>query len=89
MARRKTYDRNTDLDHIREDIDSLRHNVVALSKTMRHEMADKASSRIGEWEQKGREALETVEEDVRQKPMQSVLIAFGAGLLLSALMRGH
>ncbi len=88
MPKRKSTETHHDeIQHIREDIDSLKNNVVALTKTVQHEVADSAMSRFEKVKKSSRDVVNEIEKDVKQKPLQSLATAFGAGLVLSALMR--
>ena len=88
MTKRKSDITHQDeIRHIKEDIDSLKSNVVALTKTVRHEVADTASDRLDRVKKRGRVAMNTLEKDIKSHPVQSVATAFGAGIILSALLR--
>ncbi len=87
MPKRKTTDHHEEIENIREDIDSLKSNVVALTKTVKHEVADTTATRLERIRKRGKETMGRVEKDVKAKPMQSLAMAFGAGLVLSTLMR--
>ena len=76
-----------EIAHIREDLDSLRHNVVALSSSLQHDVKETALGRLEKVRTRSNQALEAAEENVREHPARSVLTAFGVGLVLSALMR--
>lgn len=85
--RRNEYDHNNELEHIREDIDSLKNNVVALTKSVQHEVADAAATRLAHIKSRGEETVKVLEKDIKNRPIQSILTAFGAGIILSMLMR--
>lgn len=85
-----------EIEEIKQDIDSLKSNVVELTKHMKSEGKVQAS-RIGEVAMQQLEELKKsaqleylkAEKAVKAKPGQSIAIAFGAGLLASFLLRRH
>ncbi len=88
---KNTYPEITD---IREDLDSLRSNVVELTKHLTkdggnqtRELQKLLQTRLNTMKEKGREQLKTAERRIKAKPVQSIAMAFAAGLVLSALMR--
>ena len=88
---KKEYD---EIDHIKEDLNSLRNNVVELTKHLQQngsaradDIRKKASERLTEISTMGRRRLKDAEKQIKAKPAQSVAVAFVAGALLSALMR--
>jgi len=50
-------------------------------------LKDKAQENITNLQDYSKDQLAVVEKEIRAKPAQSVAIAFGAGILLSALFR--
>ncbi|NCT41476.1 MAG: hypothetical protein GW778_07445 [Alphaproteobacteria bacterium] len=85
-----------ELNEIRQDIDSLKDNVVALTKHVQKdgvnqvdEISDIAKTRLAEIQQKGQKEILKVEKQVKAKPAQSVAIAFAGGLIASLLLRGR
>lgn len=89
-ARQKyTANNNKELSHIREDLESLRQNMVSLTHSVRQDVKDSALTRWDHLREQGEHTVERMEGHVREHPAQSLLTAFGAGLLLSALMRGR
>lgn len=90
MARTKQRSNNEqELTHIREDLDSLRENVISLGRSIRHDVKESALTRWGRVRDQSERSLERVEERVREHPTRSMLTAFGAGLILSTLMRSR
>lgn len=87
---KKSYD---EIDDIKEDLSSLKSNIVALTKTIQDdgkkramEMNGRARDQVKIVQDRGQERLDGLDEKVREKPTQSLLMAFGAGLALSLLM---
>lgn len=86
-----------EIEEIRNDIDSLKDNVVELSKHLQSEgknqafkLGDIAMERLSDLKKSASFEYQRAEKAVKQKPGQSVAIAFAAGLLASALFRrGH
>lgn len=83
-----------EIDDIKSDLDSLRSNVVQLTRHLKHdglETAANVKERLKEGLEdlrvKGEESLHRAEDKVRENPRNSVLLAFGAGVLASMLLR--
>ena len=88
---KKTY---PEIDDIREDLDSLRSNVVELTKHVKKdgkqqtkEMAKTISSRLSKLQKKGEEQYHRLENGVKENPGQAVAIAVAAGFLTSMLLK--
>jgi ElaB/YqjD/DUF883 family membrane-anchored ribosome-binding protein len=87
-----------DIEELRASMEKLTKDVGALSRSLADELKARASRtaasaresaeaiahEIGE---KGRESTESIERTVRERPFQSLLVAFGAGLLLAQVLR--
>lgn len=83
-----------EVDDIRQDLNSLKENVFALTKHMKSDGSAKtavlksvAKDNIEELQNYGQTQLKNVEKKVKTKPMQSIAIAFAGGLLASFLLR--
>lgn len=83
-----------EIDDIREDIDSLKYNVVELTKHIKadgqetlEEAKETASEKLKRLSDSGKRQLKNMEGRVKEKPAQSMAIAFAAGLALSAMMK--
>lgn len=83
-----------ELEDIKQDLDSLRSNVVQLTRHLKHDGAAKAADvkerlkdGMGELRAKSEERLHDLEEKVRENPRNSILLAFGAGVLANILLR--
>ena len=81
-----------DMDAIRKDIESLRGNIEDLTRHMKNEGAarmenvkDRVNDTISSYKETGMEKLESVERQVKEKPAQSMAIAFAAGMFASFL----
>ncbi|PJB69056.1 MAG: hypothetical protein CO093_11435 [Alphaproteobacteria bacterium CG_4_9_14_3_um_filter_47_13] len=82
-------DHQKELENIREDIDSLKNNVFALTKSVQHDVVDSAIVGFDKMKHKGQKALHELEKDIKEKPLQNLLIALGTGFALGALTRKH
>jgi hypothetical protein len=80
-------DHHKELENLRKDITSLKHNVIALSRSLKDEVAFEATHGVEVVREKSLESLDNVGEVVRQRPGQTLFMAFTAGLLTSALMK--
>jgi hypothetical protein len=86
-TRKELHHASDEIQHIKEDLDSLRSNVVALTRAVRSDVTAEAITSIGLIKEVGRQGIEHVEEQIRVRPAQSLLAAFTAGLALSFLAR--
>lgn len=67
--------------------DEKRHEVTAdMAHKIAHEL-DRCRERAGHIKKAGQAGIDEVEEQVRQNPLASVLIAFGVGWVISCLFR--
>lgn len=85
-----------ELQDIRDDLESLKSNVVELTKHLTNDgsdyaqlMAKKAKKRLHEAQDLSRDELYRLEDTVRTHPTQSVAMAFLAGALASLLLRSR
>lgn len=83
-----------DADNIRDDIRALRDDVTTLisdasdvAKAGARKGIEKGKEAAAEAQDKLEDSLATVEQRVRQNPLTAIGIAFGVGVLLSALTR--
>ncbi len=84
----------TDIGDIRKDIDSLKSSMVSLSRHLQRGGKAKADEVRGALSDgletilgKGDASLLKVEEQVRENPRRSIVIAFMAGFALNFLLR--
>ncbi|MGP1394869.1 MAG: DUF883 family protein [Inquilinaceae bacterium] len=86
-----------ELDALRGDMEKLRGDIGSLTKTLRATAEQKASSMAAaakrnvdelksEAEVKLREGTRAVESHIEERPLSSVLIAFGVGVVIGKLM---
>ncbi len=90
MAKEKT--NYPEIDDIREDLESLKHNVVDLSKQIKNdglaqtqELKKAALKQVDHLKDASGKQLKNVETHVKEKPAQSLAMAFAAGLVASFL----
>lgn len=83
----------SEVDNIKQDIDSLKSDTIELAKHIKEDSAAKtaeikemATERVQTMAEQGKERLKDVESKVKKKPLQSLAIAFAAGLAFSVLM---
>ena len=75
-----------DIAALRDDLKILTSDVASLAKekrdTMRADIGAKADKAI----ESGRQAAENMQDAVRERPMTSVFVAFGIGILIGHLL---
>lgn len=88
----KTFNAYPEVEEIRHDLESLKTNVVELTRHVQANGADKAMAltkkarkRLAELQVQGKEHLKNVEKHVHDEPAKSLAIAFAAGLVASIL----
>ena len=84
----------SELEDIREDLDSLKVNVVELTKHIKkngqqhtQDLKNVLHDRLETLQTSGREQYKNMEKHVKTKPVQSMAAAFVAGLAISMLMK--
>lgn len=82
-----------EIDEIRQDLDSLKNNVIELTRHLQengaeqfHELGTLAQKKMASLRKTGEREMKKIEEQVQAHPGQSVAVAFAAGLILSALL---
>lgn len=87
-----------DIAELRASLDKLSKDVASISQSLAQDLKaratgtaddlrDRARAVAGDISAKGKESAEALENTVRERPLQSLLIAFGVGLLLAHLLR--
>ena len=71
---------NSEINDLKKDIDSLRNNVVALTKTIADEVAHEANHSVEVIREKSADTVKSMEDTVKARPGRSVLFAFLGGL---------
>ncbi len=89
----KTNKNYPEIDNIRDDLDSLKSNTVELAKHVRddaaeqtHEMRKNAAVKLEHLVEAGKGSLSKFEEHAREKPLQTLAVAFIAGIAASILL---
>lgn len=86
-----------DIEELKAALADLRRDAKKAAESREHRFTEAAREKLGDIEEgatdfakraadRGRRSAEAVENTVREKPLQSLLIAFGAGLLLAKLL---
>lgn len=82
-----------EIDDIRSDLDSLKDNVVELTRHIKADGANEvqalaklAKKRVSKIQTAGKRELHKIEDSIQTHPMQSVAIALAAGAVLSFFM---
>jgi len=86
-----------EIQHIKEDISSLRSNVIALTRHLKDNGEQQLNEKLDDLEARAEErlinmktnyhkGLKRLEDQVKDKPGQSLTMAFCSGLLLSMLL---
>jgi ElaB/YqjD/DUF883 family membrane-anchored ribosome-binding protein len=75
-----------DLAALRDDVKNLSASIAALARQKTGEAKDELSYRTDQALETGRQAAETVQDAVKERPMTSVCIAFGIGVMIGHLL---
>jgi ElaB/YqjD/DUF883 family membrane-anchored ribosome-binding protein len=85
-----------EIDELKEDLAALKKHMSELTASLKRDGIDeaekigaKAKEKLGELKDHGSQGIEKIEDRVREKPGQSIAIAFAAGFLASMLMRNR
>lgn len=83
----------SEVDNIKEDINSLKANTIELGRHVKEEgvakteeLKEVAVDQMHNLAEKSKDQLKNVEGKVKEKPLQSIAVAFAAGLAFSILM---
>ncbi|MGQ0527374.1 MAG: DUF883 family protein [Alphaproteobacteria bacterium] len=89
-------ERFPEIKDIKNDLESLKTNVVGLGKNVQEngadltaELKEKVQQRISKLQEKGKGELHRMEDRVKDKPAKSMAVAFFAGLVASWLFGGR
>ena len=92
----KTKQTYPEIQDIRADLDSLKNNVIELTKHIKENGAAQTDhlkhnieQQITDLQRAGANQVKNVEKRVKQKPAQSLMTAFAVGLVASYLLRGR
>ena len=92
-----TQDNTQEIDAVKADIKKLREDIVALSESVRENLNDDANRIAGDARDaaertataardKVREGVDSVGRQVEERPVASLAVAFGIGLLIGKLL---
>src|SRR5262245_48599283 len=76
-----------DLMAIRTDLKGLGRDLASAAKASADAAKDRVRSAVEAAASKGEEAAKKIHHAIEEKPLTSVLVAFGTGLLLGAILR--
>lgn len=96
-AEQEMKDVRNDLHQLREDLDAIRHDLARLSqasvdvgKEKVHRARERAEEKLEDAyarvRHEGERAFDTVQQTVEERPITSLLTAFGVGMLMGKLM---
>ena len=92
----KSAENYPEIDELRKDLAALKKHMSELTDSVKRDgveeaekIGTKAKEKLGELKDHGAQGLERIEDRVREKPGQSIAIAFAAGFLASMLMRNR
>jgi len=94
MAKEFSIKDYSELSDIRKDLDSLKDNVVALTRHLKNDGAETAghikdslAHSAQALRTKGENGLEALDGKIKDNPRSSVLVAFAAGVIANFLLR--
>jgi hypothetical protein len=77
---------SAEIQEIKEDLRSLKSNVITLANDIKHGGSVVARDGLGHLRAAGQSEFQRIEDHVREKPGQSMVLAFCAGLAFSVLL---
>lgn len=92
----KTTESYPEIDELKEDMAALKKHMSDLTASLKKDGAEeaekigaKAKEKLGELKDRGNQGIEQIEGRIKEKPGQSIAIAFAAGFLASMLLRNR
>ncbi|MGA8258722.1 MAG: hypothetical protein WB783_00760 [Arenicellales bacterium] len=79
-------DINQDVDQLREDLNKLREDVSSLVDTMRKDGAARGRAAYESARESVDAARETLGREIEERPVTSILTAFGVGFVVGLLL---
>lgn len=79
-------DLSADLNALKKDLASLRDDLTGMASTIGHEAKNRAAAARDSVQDSVKSSVSSAETCVRERPLSSVLVAFGAGVLISKLL---
>lgn len=80
-------DLRTDLEQLRDDMSAMMKTVSRMANNGQREGVDKLKQASAVAADQARQGVEVAEQSIAQNPFTSVLVAFGAGLLIGKLIK--
>jgi len=80
-------DLRADLEQLREDMGAMMKTVTRMASNGQREGLDKLKQASGLAADQARQGVEVAEQSISRHPFTSVLVAFGAGLLIGKLIK--
>lgn len=87
MPKAKVKSKYPEIKEIKEDLESLKDNTVELAQHVKKDSVEQIEATTQTLKAYATQELAKAEKVVREKPVQSVAIAFAGGLLASALIK--
>lgn len=82
----------TEISEIRNDLNSLKSNIVALSKHVKEDGKERVSDLssavmkgVDTLKERGSDSFAIIEDAIRENPRRSLLVAFGVGILANLI----
>jgi ElaB/YqjD/DUF883 family membrane-anchored ribosome-binding protein len=75
-----------EMDQLRGDLSQLRDDVAAMATEAFGAAREGVKGAVADARRRGAEVAESLEDQIQEHPLATVGIAFGAGLLLGALL---
>lgn len=92
MAKDFSIKEYTEISEIREDLNSLKSNIIALSKHVKadgrervSELGDAVKKGMDTLRERGSSSFAVLEDTIRENPRRSLLVAFGIGVLANLI----
>ncbi|MCC6143958.1 MAG: DUF883 family protein [Candidatus Hydrogenedentes bacterium] len=76
----------SEMDVLKSDLAKLKDDLRMVADSMKERAKAQAYSAKGDAEHRMKNGLDAVEDYVEEKPLQTVLMAFGVGLLLGTIL---
>ena len=83
----------TDTDQLRAELHQIQNDIAALTDSLRkfgaergHEGMDAVKRAASATERQAKAAVQSVEDQVSERPLQSLLVAFGLGFVIGKLL---
>ncbi len=71
---------------VQSDLSALKTDVTKLTQKFQSDITETAKTKTAKAKVYGKEKIENVESRVQERPLASMAIAFGAGLVLSSVL---